>query len=143
MRLAVRMNGFLQVTPPSNADIRAAARGTGMNMAIFAVVVYLLSLSKLKDALGESTVTLGSVSAVVGSFAHLVYKTCKLYPVDGKWIMGHFCGVGAFVFLMVEASGVCSPGMQLMTKFIILHAAMLTMRLSFDVNHAFGARFVE
>ena len=31
------------------------------------------------------------------------------------------------------------PGMQLMTKFIILHAAMLTMRLSFDVNHAFGA----
>ena len=137
MRLAVTMNGFLQVTPPSNAGIRAAARGTGMNMAIFAVVVYLLSLSKLKDALGESTVTLGSVSAVVGSFAHLVYTTCRLYPVNGRWIIGNFCGVGAFVFLLVEASG--APGMQLMTKFIILHAAMLTMRLSFDMNHAFGA----
>ena len=106
-------------------------------MGIFAVVVYLLSLSK--DALGEFTVTLGSISAVVGSFAHLVYKTCKLYPVNGQWIIGNFCGVGAFVFLLVEASGVCSPGMQLMTKFIILHAAMLTMRLSFDVNHAFRA----
>ena len=104
-------------------------------MAIFAVVVYLLSLSKLKDAVGESTVMLGSVSAVLGSFAHLVYKTYKLYPVNGQWIIGNFCGVGAFVFLLVEA---CSTETQLMTKFIMLHAAMLTMRLSFDVNHTFG-----
>ena len=125
----------LQRTP----NIRCAAFAMQINTVLFLAGTYLLSLSKLKDTLGDTATTMGSILAVVGSFAHLLHQTCRVYPVNGKWIMLNFGVVGTVLFWFIEISGICSPGLFLMTKIIILHAALLTMRLMFDVNQAFGA----
>ena len=132
-------NGFLvQRAPPSSTEQRCGACIMLVSALIYAVVAWFLTLKQLNEAVGEDSVTLGSVVAIGGSLANLVYQTCKLYPVNGVWIMANFGVVGLFMGIMVECSGICSPGQCLMRKVFFLHGGMLTSRLMFDLGRVAG-----
>jgi hypothetical protein len=105
---------------------------------IYTVVAWFLSLKEPNKAVGEGCVTLGSVICIGCSLANLVYQTCKLYPVDCVWIKANFGAVGLFMGIMVECSGICSPGQYLMRKVFFLHGSMLTSRLMFDLGQVAG-----
>jgi hypothetical protein len=112
------------------SDVRDAAVFIRINMIVFAVVVYFLSLHKLH---------LGSVFAVGCSFAHLLNQTCKVYPVHGKLIMLNFLMVSACALAIVEVSGICSPGTHWTTKVAIPQGVMLVARLMLDTDQVMRA----
>ena len=109
-----------------------------IHIITYSIIAYMLSLSKLKDTLSDSSITAGSVFTIASSFAQLMHQTCQVYPVNGKWIMANFCVIGVIVFIMIESLGLCSPGTHMMAKFFVLHGTMLTARLMFDTNKACG-----
>ena len=92
------------------------------------------SLAKLKDALGEANTTFFSLAVILCSLGVLVYDVCNTYKTNGWWIMFNFCVVAVFVFGMLEITGICSPGLNLIMKISIIHGGILTMKLMFDVS---------
>jgi hypothetical protein len=109
-----------------------------LNAVMYLIIVYLLSLSKFRDVLGQANASMGTIAALCLSFAHLVYETCKKYPSNGKWIMLNYCIAGGFVLIMVEILALCSPGERWAEKFYVFYGAVLTSRLSFDIHQACG-----
>jgi hypothetical protein len=108
--------------------------------AIYLTVAYYLSISKIAESLDTANVTMCSVITIGCSFLHLVYQTCQVYKENGKWIIINICIVSVFIGALVEITGICSPGLKLMTKVYLLQGAMLTSRLTLDINkQAFGA----
>ena len=107
---------------------------------MYLTVAYYMTMSKLIDSLGIANVTLCSVITICCSFIHMVYQTCKIYTRNGKWIILYICIVWVFVGVLVEITGICSPGLKLTTKMYLLQGAMLTSRLTLDTNRlALGA----
>lgn len=109
-----------------------------LNAVMYLIIVYLLSLSKFRDALGQANASMGSIVTFFLSFAHLVYETCRKYPINGKWILLNYCIAGSFVLIAIELLALCSPGERWMEKFFVFYGAVLTSRLSFDIHQTCG-----
>ena len=122
----------------SQAKNQCRLLSMSLNAMIYMIVVYLLSLSKFKDALGPANATMGTMSTFCLSFVHLIWETCKQYPHNGKWIMLNYCIAGIFVLVMIEILALCSPGERWLDKLYVFYGAILTSRVTFDIHRACG-----
>lgn len=111
-----------------------------LNTVIYLMLTYLLVLSKFHDMLGQANTTLSGVLTLGGSFLHLVYETCKKYPVNGSWIMFNYFITGSVVVTLIEALEICSPGEKYLAKCLVIYGAILTSRVTFDIHRACGMK---
>ena len=63
---------------------------------------------------------------------------CESIVVNSKWVMANACVIGVAACIMIEHLGLCFPGKHMITKFFVLHGAMLAARLMFDADRVCG-----
>jgi Na+-translocating ferredoxin:NAD+ oxidoreductase RnfD subunit len=101
-----------------------------VNMLVYIVATYFVSIQKI----GEANTTIASGLIMLASFVVLVYDVCASYKTNGLWIIWNFCVVSCSMFVLLEISGICSPGRYWRAKVTVIYGGILTMKLMFDLG---------
>ena len=129
----LRQAGWIRVTAIKDERVKQRLSGCiQVNTLVFLIYLYMSSLAKLRDALGEPNTTFLSLTAILCSLGVLVYDVCKTYSPHGWWIMSNFCIFAVFEFVLLGITGIWPPCMPWIVRISIIHSGILTTKLMLD-----------
>ena len=103
-------------------------------------LVFLLSLSKVRDMMGRSSADMAGIAILGLSFAHLAFETMSKYPANGAALMLCYFVALLLVSFMIEAVAIRFPEAHWMAELLFMfYGALLLSRTSFEMGRQEGS----